>query len=119
MAIEIGSKGLEEVNLIIPQETSLTFDVVHTTEDGDVIDHSESTAHMAFQSKDKTETYQLDGCVSCGAESIKVSIPASASETMPIGKMVWDLIVTTVLGEQIRLCYGTVQITDTYALDED
>lgn len=114
--MEIGSKGLAEVNLTIPQATSLTFDVVHTDDSGEVIDHSQSTAHMAFQSKG--DNYQLDSCCSCTDERIRVTIPATETEEMPIGKMQWDLIVTTALGEQVRLCYGKVSIVDTYALDE-
>lgn len=117
MAIEIGSKGLEEVNLTIPQATSLTFDVVHKLDgDDQVIDHSQSTAHMAFQNKNTT--YVMDSCCVCTAEYIRVTIPASMTSDIPIGKMSWDLIITTALGEQVRLCYGKVSIVDTYALDE-
>lgn len=119
MAIEIGSKGLCEANLTIPQDTSLTFIVVHKDQEGHVIDHSESTAHMAFQTKDKRTTHQLDFCCTCTAERIEVSIPASVSETLPLGKMVWDLIVTTSHSEQVRLCYGSVSIVDSYAMDEE
>lgn len=119
MAVEIGDKGLSEVNLTIPQATSLSFDVIHKGDDGTVIDHSESTARMAFQTKDKKNSWQLDSCVNCGADMIRVSIPPSMTETFPIGKMLWDLIVTTSIGEQVRLCYGLVTIVDTYAFDEE
>ena len=115
--MEIGSKGLQEVNLTIPQNTTLTFDVVHKTPEGDVIDHSQSALHMAFQSK--SENYVLDSCCSANSERIRISIPASVTESLPIGKMSWDLIVTTALGEQPRVCYGKVTIVDTYALDEE
>ena len=116
--MDIGSKGLKEVNLTIPQGTSLVFDIVHTTESGETIDHSQSVAHMAFQSTDKTTTYNLDSCCHCGADQIRVTIPASSTESMPLGSLAWDLIVTTIFGEQVRLCYGKVKIVDTYALDE-
>ena len=115
--MEIGAKGLQEVNLTIPQETTLTFTIVHKDQDGHVIDHSLSTANMAFQSKDKKTTYDLDECVTCAADKITVTIPATATADMPLGKMNWDLIVTTAV-EQLRLCYGTVAVVDTYALDE-
>lgn len=117
MHMEIGAKGLAEVNLTIPQATSLTFDVVHTDEEGNVFDHSSSTARMAFQTKDKQTTYQMDECVSCAADKIRVTIPASMTEELPLGKMLWDIIVTTDSGEQVRLCYGNVNVVDTYALD--
>lgn len=119
MAIEIGAKGLAEVNLTIPQDTSLTFTVVHKDEDGNTVDHSQSVANMAFQSKDRQTFADLDACVTCQQDSIIVAIPASVSEDLPIGKMNWDIIVTMVSGEQIRLCYGAVSIVDTYALDEE
>lgn len=119
MATEIGSKGLAEVNLTIPQGTSLAFDVIHKGDDDEIIDHSLSNARMAFQTKDKKKIWQLDSCVDCGAERIWVDIPASATEELPIGKLLWDLIITTDIGEQIRVCYGQVSIVDTYALDEE
>ena len=117
--MEIGSKGLKDVNLTIPQNTSLTFYVVHKSENGEVIDHSASTARMAFQSRDKTTTWVMDEYCSCAADRITVSIPASVTETLPLGKLMWDIIVTTALGEQVRICYGTVNIVDTYAFDEE
>lgn len=119
MAVEIGDKGLSEVNLTIPQATSLLFDVIHKGDDDSVIDHSESTAKMAFQAKDKKQTWQLDNCVDCEVEKIRIKIPASITEELPIGKMLWDLIITTNIGEQIRMCYGQVTIVDTYAFDEE
>lgn len=119
MHMEIGAKGLQEVNLTIPQSTSLTFDVVHTDEEGNVFDHSSSTARMAFQTKDKQTTYVMDACVSCAADKIRVSIPASMTENLPLGKLMWDIIVTTDSDEQVRLCYGNVNVVDTYAFDEE
>ena len=121
--VNIGSKGLVFANLTIPQGTSLAFDIVHKDENGEPIDHSGSTAHMAFQCKDRqtgeTTTYDMDSCCSCGEDGISVSIPASATADLPMGKMPWDLIVETALGEKVRLCYGNVSVVDTYALDED
>jgi len=114
--MDIGSKGLAEVNLTIPQSTSLTFTVVHKDSEGHVIDHSQSTANMAFQSKDKALFVDLDSCVTCADNGIYVTIPSTVSEDLPLGKMNWDLIVTT-SAEQVRRAYGVVNIVDTYALD--
>ena len=114
--MEIGAKGLAEVNLTIPQSTSLSFTVVHKDKAGNIIDHSQSTANMAFESKDKTLFVDLDSCVTCAESGIYITVPASVTEELPIGKMNWDVIVTT-SAEQLRMCYGTVSIVDTYALD--
>lgn len=119
MAIEIGAKGLAEVNLVLPQDTSLTFDVIHKDSDGNVIDHSASTVNMALQTKDKATTYDMDACCTSASDKIRVAIPASLTETLPLGKLNWDMIVTTSLGEQVRVCYGIATVVDTYALDEE
>lgn len=118
MAIEIGAKGLSEVNLTIPQGTSLTFTITHKDEQGDAVDHSASTAKMAFQSKDKSTTIDLSEYCTCGDGGVTVSIPASVTSEFPVGKMVWDMIVATDQGEALRMAYGNVTVVDTYALDE-
>ena len=117
--MEIGSKGLANADLIIPQETTLIFRVVQKDEEGNVIDHSGSICHMAFQSKDKSQTWDMSNCCSPRADYIGVEIPPTATEDMPTGKVLWDLIVTTAAGENIRMLYGSAQIVDTYALDGD
>ena len=111
--MEIGSKGLAEVNLTIPQGTSLTFTVTHKDEEGHVVDHSGSTANMAVQAGN--ELIDLSECCSCSEDGVAVSIPATAE--FPLGKWVWDMIVTTDQGERLRLAYGKVTVVDTYALD--
>ena len=116
--MEIGSKGLSEVNLVIPQSTSLPFTIVHKDDEGNLVDHSQSTAKMAFQSKDKKTTVNLSEYCSCGAEGVSVNIPASVTSELSVGKMVWDMIVDTQAGESLRLAYGTVTVVDTYAKDE-
>jgi len=118
MAVEIGGKGLVEVNLTIPQGTSLAFTIVHKDEEGNVIDHSQSTVHMAFQSKDKTTTYDLSRYCTGTADGIESLIPASFTATLPKGRLVWDMIVVVDGGEALRLAYGSVNVVDTYALDE-
>ena len=117
--MDIGSKGLCEVNLTIPQSTSLNFTVVHKDEAGDVVDHSGSTAKMAFQSRDGATTYDLSDCCACTSQAIAVNIPKSVTDGLPLGKLVWDMIVQTQSGGSVRMCYGAVSIIDTYALDGD
>lgn len=50
--MKIGSEGLIQLDLIIPQGTSFDFVVKHKDETGEVIDHSASTVAMAFQTCD-------------------------------------------------------------------
>ena len=118
--MEIGSISLQEVNLTIPQDTSLNFTVVHKDEDGHVVDHSGSTVHMALQTRDGKTTYDLSECCAATAECIAVNIPATATKELPVGKksLNWDMIVTTQAGGQIRMCSGIVNVYDTYAMDE-
>ena len=119
MATEIGSKGLAEVNLVIPQGTTLDFSVEHKDEEGNAVDHTASTAKMAFQAKGGGATTDLSECCTCTATGVDVSIPATVTSGLPKGKLVWDMIVTTSAGSAFRLAYGAVEVVDTYALDSD
>ena len=112
----IGSKGLKEAEIILPQGTSLPFRITHKDEEGNVVDHSNSTAKMAFVFKDGT--YHLDSCCTCDEHGISVAIPASESAELPLGKMTWDIMVTTDQGEVIRAAFGKGTVIDTYAHDE-
>ena len=116
--MEVGSKGLAEVNLTIPQGCSLDFEVKHTDDEGHPVDHTSSIIKMAFQSKDGGTTIDLSSCCTGTATGITVIIPASESERMALGKMLWDLIAETTAGDTIRIAYGSATIIDTYALDE-
>lgn len=116
--MDIGSKGLAEVNLTIPQGTSLEFDITHTDEGGNAVDHTGSTIAMAFQTRDGKVTRDLSACCTGTSTGVSVAIPASATGDLPLGKMVWDLIATMTSGDVVRVCYGSVSVVDTYALDE-
>lgn len=121
MAITIGSKGLEEVNLVIPQGTSLSFEIDHVDEEDQPIDHTSSVCKMAFQTKDKGTMYDLSEYCSPTATGFLVSIPKEVTigipETTSKFKLFWDLIVYTNSYDSTRVCYGDVTIIDTYALD--
>lgn len=113
----IGDEGLENVDVKIPQGASRYFTITHKDKDGNVVDHSQSTAKMVFVGKDGN--IHLDECCSCSESGITVSIPPSVSKTLPLGKMPWDIMVTTAQGDVIRAAYGKVIVIDTYAHDED
>jgi len=116
--MDIGSEGLSQVNLIIPQGTSLSFEVNHKDDSGDPVDHTASTCKMAFKAKDGT-VYDLSDCCTGTATGISVSIPGGKTVDIPVGKLNWDVIVSTTDGESLRMAYGTVKMIDTYALDVD
>lgn len=116
--MEIGGKGLANVDLIIPQGCSLTFEVVHKDEGGQPVDHTASDLHMAFQNKDGTGTIDLSSSCTGTATGVTVSITPAQSEALSLGKMLWDLIAEMTTGETVRLTYGNVSIVDTYALDD-
>lgn len=119
--MDLGSESLAKANLIIPQKTSLEFYIVHTDEDGQVIDHSESVAHMAIQTRDGETTYQLDSCCTCSTDKITVFITPADSAALPVDAkgLKWDMMVHMADGEVIRLVAGNVSVVDTYACDAE
>lgn len=122
MAITIGSRGLEEVNLEIPQGTSLSFDITHVDADDNPIDHTGTTCRMAFQgAKDPAYMIDLSRCCTPTTTGFFVSIPMDVTKELPVTssklKLVWDIIVYTNPDDSTRVCYGDVTVYDTYALD--
>jgi hypothetical protein len=118
MAVEtLGSEGLKNANLIIPQGSTMAFSVIHKNSSGEVIDHTTSEIKMALQSKNGASTYDMSRyCVGSDA-CISVFIPSSVTIDLPKGKLLWDMFAETEGGEAIRLAYGVANIVDTYALD--
>lgn len=117
MAIEIGKKGLAEVNLVIPQGASLAFAVIHKDAAGEVVDHTTSDIRMALQSKDGKDTYDMSEYCTGDDESITVDVPPHVTAELPKGKLVWDMFAEMASGASIRLAFGSASVVDTYALD--
>ena len=113
--MKIGSDGLAEVDLIIPQGTSLAFSVKHVDEDGHTISHVGHTAHMRFVPKRGGDPIILDECCTCSSDGVTVFIPATTE--LPLATMLWDLMVEASQADVTRLCYGSVTIVDTYSMD--
>ena len=115
--MKIGSRGLQEADLVIAQGCSLDFLVIPRDEEGNVLQLS--AVRMALQRGDGTGTLPLSDHCSASAEGITVSIPASVTRDIDAGWMVWDMIVDTSTGDSTCILYGSVTVYDTYAKDED
>ena len=113
--MKIGSEGTN-VDLVIPHGCSLSFTVEQEGEGSQTIDHSQSSARMAIVGPHCFKM-DLSGCCSCTGQGIAIVIPSSVTKKLKLGDYSWDLVVTTNLGEVTRLAYGSVYITQTYALD--
>ena len=115
--MQVGSKGLLQLNLVIPQSTSIAFTVVVKDEDtGQVIDYSEATPRMKIKREAGTPI-DLDDCCSVDSEKISVFIPATRTAEIAVGKYPWDLMMEVSTTQIDRVCYGVAQIVDTYAMD--
>lgn len=113
--MEIGNKGLAEANLMINQNCSLNFTVIHKDSNGNVIDHSQSQGYIAL--KRGKNSHKFPYAVHCGESNIGVSISPDDTKGISPGDYDWDLIVSMQSGEVLRLIYGEATLTDTYALD--
>lgn len=117
--MEIGSKGLAEARLTIPQACSVTFEIRHKDADGQPIDHTGSILHMALQRMGGGPAVDLGPYCTGTSSGVTVTIPAEATEGIALGLYHWDIIAETIQGETIRLVYGTAEVVDTYALDSE
>lgn len=113
--MDFGGRGLFNANLEIPQGSSFPLVIKHVDdESGDPIDHSRSTAKMAFVYEDG-EVTDLSECCTCTSTGVTIHVTATASSALEIGKYVWDLAVETETGDVIIMAYGKVKVTETYS----
>jgi len=117
--ITIGSEGLQDAKLILVQNETRAFTIVHKDDQGHVIDHSASTARMAVASPKTGELYDFSDFCTCAESAIYVAITPAASAAVPIGKKYsWDVMVEDENGNITRLLYGPAEVYDSYAFDE-
>ena len=117
MATKLGSNGLLEANLIIPQGTTFACAIEHTDGAGKPIDHTGCTAHMRVIDKDGT-THDLGSYVAFDGGDVLVEFPPSVTAAMALGGGKYDLMIEGSSGDVVRLLYGTTSVIDTYAMDE-
>lgn len=115
--IVIGSDGLANVDMIIPQGTTLYFTIDHKDDQGNPVDHENSIFEIAVETTDKQRTYDWSSYCEYDSGLIVIDIPAEASEALSVGTYLWDLFVTMESGDVIRMAYGKVKIRDTYVPD--
>ena len=105
------------MNITIPQGTTLDFEIIHTDDQGNPVDHTSSTIAAAIQSS--KAHIDISDCFTGTATGFRGDITAEISDALdPKLEYGWDLIATTTGGSVTRICYGSVKAVDTYALDE-
>lgn len=115
--MDIGGKGLVELNMTIPQGTSLTFNIEHFDENGNLVNHTDSVIKMCFESKDLKRKLDLSDCCTGTATGINVTIPYTLTAELPLQGFLWDMFVYTGDDNCTRFCYGKVRIVDSYSED--
>ena len=117
MAVTLGSNGLLEANLIIPQSTTFACAIEHTDKDGNPIDHTGYSAYMRIIDKAKT-VHDIGNAITFEGSDVLIEIPSETTEQFAIGNGKYDVMIEDPSGRVVRLLYGGVTVVDTYALDE-
>lgn len=117
MATKIGSSGLLEADLIIPQGTTFTCAVEHVDSDGNPIDHEGCEAFLRIVDKG-SGVHDLGEYVSFDGGNMLVELTPSVTRALALGNGRYDLMVRNPTGEVVRVLYGAVSVVDTYAMDD-
>lgn len=117
MAVTLGSNGVLEANLIIPQSTTFACAIEHTDTEGTPIDHTGYIPHMRVIDKQKKE-HDVGQYVTFDGSDVLIELPSAVTESLALGSGKYDLMLEDSSGRVVRLLYGTVSIIDTYSLDE-
>lgn len=117
MATKLGSDGLLEADLVIPQGTTFACAVEHVSADGSPVDHDGCEAFLRVIDKAKA-THDLGGHVTFDGGDILVELPPEATRALALGNGRYDLMLRNPTGEVVRVLYGAVSVVDTYAMDD-
>lgn len=117
MAVTLGSNGVLEANLIIPQSTTFACAIEHTDTEGTPIDHTGYTPYMRIIDKQKKE-HDIGEYVSFDGSDVLIELPSAVTESLALGSGKYDLMLEDTSGRVVRLLYGAVSIIDTYSLDD-
>lgn len=117
MAVTLGSNGVLEANLIIPQSTTFACAIEHTDSEGTPIDHTGYIPHMRIIDKKKTQ-HDVGQYVTFDDSDVLIELPSTITESLALGSGKYDLMLEDPSGHVVRLLYGAVSIIDTYSLDD-
>lgn len=117
MATKLGSSGLLEADLIIPQGTTFACAIEHMDAEGHEIDHAGCTAYMRIIDKLKT-THDLGDYIAFDGGDVLIELPPDVTTSLALGNGRYDVMIEGATGEVVRLLYGAVSVVDTYAMDE-
>lgn len=117
MAVTLGSHGVLEANLIIPQSTTFACAIEHTDTEGTPIDHTGYTPYMRVIDKQKKE-HDIGEYVTFDNSDVLIELPPHITGIFALGAGKYDLMLEDPSGHVVRLLYGSVNIVDTYSLDE-
>lgn len=114
--MNIGEKGLIELNLVIPIGSSFNFEIELTDDNGAYIDLSDASAKMVFEIPGSCYKVNLSDCVTCTDTGVRVQIPYERINR--VNNYVWDIYVYPNETESIRIAYGKANVVNGYAWDE-
>lgn len=117
MAVTLGSNGVLEANLIIPQSTTFACAIEHTDAEGTPIDHTGYIPHMRIIDKQKMQ-HDVGQYVTFDDSDVLIELPSAITESLALGSGKYDLMLEDPSGHVVRLLYGAVSIIDTYSLDD-
>lgn len=113
--MNIGSKGLIELNLIIPQGTSFDFILEHLDEKGRPVNHTSSRIEMCLIDKSSNDKkIDLSEYAKGIGMGIKVEIPYQATAKIPIGIYNWNMLVYSGSENCSSFAYGKTRIINIF-----
>lgn len=117
MSVTLGNRCLIDCDLIIVANctASFRFDWTRTDYDGteSPVNLEDATALCQIRIENDGDIIaDLSRYVVFDDGVVQLDVPAAATETMPEGKYVWDIIITESSGEVTRLAAGRVNVID-------
>ena len=112
--MDIGGKGLVNINMTVPRGTSVTLTLEHVGKDGEHISHKNAVEEMIFAAKDGRSTVNLSEYATGTETGVQIFIPYEITEKLVSNAYVWNLLSYMDAETCNRTAYGNIRIVESY-----
>jgi hypothetical protein len=109
--------AVSEVHLVIHKGTYFEETFALSAEDGDVLNLNNTTAVSKLKKHPTAGIgYTFSTTITVADSTVKISMPAAVTQTLPSGRCVYDLIITSSSGLHSKVVTGTVIVQESVSI---
>jgi hypothetical protein len=109
--------AVSEVHLVIHKGTYFEETFALSAEDGDVLNLNNTTAVSKLRRHPTAGVaYTFSTTITVADSTVKISMPGAVTQTLPSGRCVYDLIITSSSGLHSKVVTGTALVQESVSI---